>query len=285
MTASHLIDRLTRRVRALLPAPDRVVCEMRGGYRLVLHPNADRLERRLYDARTYEPATLALFDAVLRAGDTVVDVGANIGLMTLHAATCVGERGRVIAIEPHPNYHRRLVANAALNGLENVAAVRMAAGAESGQSTLYDVPSVNIGRSSLIVPDAPHAAAAMVEVAPLDAILARQRAGPVRVLKIDVEGFELQVLRGARALLAAAPIVCMEVTDGLPHGGDAPLAAHDALLATGLFAAYVFAHGKGRASPLVPVPDRAALARRRDDNLVYVPHALRDALPASLFAR
>lgn len=281
----YLIDRLLTRARALLPAPDRVECALRGGYRLVLHPNADRFERRLFDARTYEPATLALFDAVLRPGDTMVDVGANLGLMTIHAATRVGPDGRVIAIEPHPVYHRRLLDNLALNALANVDAVRIAAGDAVGEATLYDVPEVSIGRSSLIVPDVPHQAAGTVAVEPLDAILARRRAGPVRLLKLDVEGFELRVLRGAAALLAAQPIICMEVSHALPRGGAGPLAAHDAVLETGRYAAYEFARGKGRASPLTPVPDRATLARRRDDNLVYVPHALRAALPAALFAR
>jgi FkbM family methyltransferase len=278
------IERIGLRLRRMLPTPDCAVRTMRGGYRLNLRPNSDPFERQLYVARTYEPGTLSLFDKVLREGDTMVDVGANLGLMTLHAAGRVGPTGAVVAIEPHPAYFPRLLENVALNGLRNVRAVEVAAGDVTEERTIFDIPSANIGRSSLARPEVDSEPAGSVSVRPLDDILDDQKADFVRLLKIDVEGFEPQVLRGASRTIAMQPIVCMEVSAALDHGEDGPLAAHDILMSTGLYSSYGFLHGKGRASPLVEITERDRLALQMHDNVVYLPHALRGALPLELFA-
>lgn len=278
----RVIERIVAALRGLLPAPADAVVQMRGGYRLALRPAADALERRLYNARTYEAATLALFDRVLRPGDAMVDVGANLGLMTLHAARLVGATGRVVALEPHPAYHARLVAHLELNGCGNVRALRMAAGAARSSAPIYDFPEVNIGRSSLVSPGAGATASATVEVDRLDSILADVGIGRVRLLKIDVEGFEAQVLTGAAGVLAQRPVVCMEVSRTV-GSVEAPLAAHDAIMDTGAYGAWNFRDGKGRPSPLVAVTDRLQLAAQEDDNVVYIPHTERQSLPAGLF--
>lgn len=278
----RVLERIVTAFRRALPAPAEKLVQMRGGYRLALRPAADALERRLYEARTYEAGTLALFDQVLRRGDVMVDVGANLGLMTLHAARLVGSPGCVVALEPHPAYHARLVSHLALNGCDNVRALQVAAGAVRSSASIYDFPEVNIGRSSLVIPESGAPAAATVAVDTLDAILAGAGVGRVRLLKVDVEGYEAQVLAGASGLLAQRPIVCMEVSRTVTGGGD-PLAAHDMIMETGAYSAWNFRDGKGRPSPLVAVKDRQRLAAQTDDNVVYVPHAERDALPARLF--
>lgn len=245
-----------------------------------LMPAGDVHERELYQARTYEPGTLALMDAILRPGDVVVDVGANLGLVTLHAAQRVGPLGRVLALEPHPVMFQRLEQNIALNDFANVRAVNVAAGAERDRRPIFDVPSVNIGRASLISPKTPHILAGMVDVQPLDDI-ARELLS-IRFLKIDVEGFERDVVAGAREILARLPIVCMEVSAAVDHTGD-PLAAHDAIMTSGQYRAFNFSGTKARASALIEVPGRDALSTLLHDNVVYIPNDLVGELTSSLF--
>lgn len=280
----HFIDRLVLAMRMTFPAPDHSIRQMRGGYRMELRPGADPHERQLYYRKTYEPATLSLFDRVLRPGDTVVDVGANLGLMTLHAALRVGPTGTVVAIEPHPFCFRRLVRNVALNDLGNVRPVQVAAGAVPERRTIYDFPAVNIGRSSLIPASLESKPAGEVSVNRLDTILAEIGIGDVRLLKIDVEGFELEVLKGAVDTLARQPVICMEVTSALSHGAGGTLGAHDLIMSSGLYSSYNFLFGKERASPLVEISDRSRLERQVHDNVVYIPHTLRSAFPRGLFA-
>jgi hypothetical protein len=76
-----------------------------------------------------------------------------------------------VAIEPHPVLHKRLAHHVALNGLGNITTRQVAAGSARDTKTIFDVPSVSIGRSSLIDPGAEGRAVATVHVEPLDAIL------------------------------------------------------------------------------------------------------------------
>ncbi|MCA1799503.1 MAG: FkbM family methyltransferase [Xanthomonadaceae bacterium] len=279
----RVFERLVAALRGALPAPAEALVQMRGGYQLSLRPATDALERRMYNARTYEAATLALFDQVLRAGDAVVDVGANLGLMTLHAARIVGSTGRVVALEPHPVYYARLVEHLILNSCDNVRALQVAAGATRASAPIYDFPAVNIGRSSLVSPGADAKPASTVAVDTLDSILAGIGVGRVRLLKVDVEGFEAQVLAGASGVLSQRPVICMEVSRTVSSGTD-PLGAHDAIMDTGAYTAWNFRDGKGRPSPLVAVADRQRLAAQEDDNVIYIPHTERNSLPTGLFA-
>jgi len=127
MTISGEIRRIIHRH---WPLSNTVSRRMEGGYTLVLHPNADRWERKIYWQRTYEPATLALIDRCLRLGDRMIDVGANFGLMSLHASRAVGSSGAVIAFEPHPGTFKRLQGHLHLNAAHNVRAINAAAGEE-----------------------------------------------------------------------------------------------------------------------------------------------------------
>ncbi len=255
-------------LKRLLPSPEQAICTMQGGYRMALKPSADSFERHLYRSRTYEAATLDIMDRILKPGDVMVDVGANLGLMTLHASRLVGPDGLVIALEPHPQMHKRLLENISLNGFTNVRPIELAAGAAQGSATLYDVPSVNIGRSSLIQPSIAHIAGAPVEVRPLDDILVEFR--PPKFVKIDVEGFEANVLCGAARVLSQRPVICMEVSCALDHVGD-PLAAHDIVMASGAYRAYRFKRGKERPSPLVEIAARSALQGAKHENIIYMP--------------
>ncbi len=155
--------------------------------------------RRLYAYGFCEPASRAL-RALARPGDVVLDGGANIGLFTVLAATCVGPEGRVVACEPAPATMALLRENVERNGLAHVALREAALADAPGRLTLrvFDPGS---GYSSFAPADAAGAGEVEVDVTTLDD-LAGDLLDRVALVKLDVEGAELRALGGAPALLA-----------------------------------------------------------------------------------
>jgi len=138
-----------------------------------------------------------LFSRLLGPGDLLIEVGANIGAHTVHLARLVGPKGMVLAYEPQRVIFQLLCANLALNRLSNVRARRAAVGRRAGS---LKVPSLdytgeaNFGGVSL----RRVAAGEPVRVIPLDSL----RLDSLRLLKVDVEGMEFEVLSGAGQLIA-----------------------------------------------------------------------------------
>jgi FkbM family methyltransferase len=164
-------------------------------------------EWRAFFYGSWEPATAALIRKALRPGDTAIDVGANTGLHTLVMADAVGP-GRVLAIEPDAANTPRIVDNARLNGFVNITVVEAAASDSEGEATLY-APSGAFGHaySSLLVHEGNEwvlgdAKPRTVDALRLDTIVEREGLRGVTLVKIDAEGFEAAVLRGAHDLLA-----------------------------------------------------------------------------------
>lgn len=148
----------------------------------------------------YEPE-LTYLAQFLRPGETLVDAGANCGLFTVAGARIVGPNGRVLAFEPGPTVLPMLGRNVDQNGLSNVTIHRLGLGAEAGKVRLYQHPH---GASSATLGCVPGSDTPSVEIEidTLDATLARLGVERVHTIKMDVEGAEELILRGASGLLA-----------------------------------------------------------------------------------
>ena len=166
---------------------------------------------RLYGE--WAEAEIALAKVFLRPGDRVVDVGANIGTHSIAYAALVGASGEVISCEPHPYMFELLARNTQENRSSRVRLLEMAIGASPG--TLWmDLPaqeaSLNFG-SLQATATAQAADSASVRVPVARECLDNLDLGPVRLLKMDVEGSEIHVLEGASQLLSNhRPIVMAE---------------------------------------------------------------------------
>lgn len=198
------------------PRPDGpCIVQTKYGFPMIVNPRVDHgLERSLFFLGTYEAGTLNVLDAALDAGGVFLDVGANIGLMSMYAANKLRERGQVVAFEPLPNTYSLLLENIALNQFDNITPVPMAMGSTQGTVDIYDTSEVNRGAASLIKPD--HTApSAKVDIGTLDAYCEAHRIDDVACVKIDVEGWEMEAIRGASSLLARpnAPICIIECSD------------------------------------------------------------------------
>jgi FkbM family methyltransferase len=156
------------------------------------------------DALWREDELLQRMLAALAPDDVVYDVGANIGLVSLALALHGAEkRPRIHAFEPEPNNARALRANLAANSVRSIEVHERALGERAGKVTLFLDPHVGAGSHSLIRLRG-LAAETEVELARADD-LARTLGAP-KVVKIDVEGAELGVLRGMQGLLEARAV-------------------------------------------------------------------------------
>ncbi len=182
------------------------VVRARHGY-VAYNKNDIYVGRAIEKYGEYGGAEAAMLRALCAPGDTVVDVGANIGAHTLTLSRAVGERGRVCAFEPQREVFQTLCANMALNSVINADCFQLAAGAEAGHVVVphirYDLRG-NFGG----VPMNDCESGAKVPKVRLDDFLESDN---LRLLKIDVEGMEAEVIEGARRLIARfRPVLYVE---------------------------------------------------------------------------
>ena len=157
-----------------------------------------------------EPET-ALLASYCAAGAVVAEIGANIGAQSVALAKRVGPEGRLVAVEPQPFVFQMMCANLALNCLSNVDAFNCGCGSEDGTLAVPPIDYGDRGNFGLVELGAHDALPGGIEVAvkPLDALL--RPSARVDLLKIDVEGMESEVLRGARATIARfRPVLYIE---------------------------------------------------------------------------
>ncbi|HWX52670.1 MAG TPA: FkbM family methyltransferase [Solirubrobacteraceae bacterium] len=168
-----------------------------------------------------ERAVEEAFYSLLEPNSVVYDIGANIGWYSLLAARVVGPGGGVIAFEPSLANAAMVQANAAGNGLENVTVIPAAVSDRDGWATFLGRGSLE-GRLDKDDTQAQaerranrkwtHDSSAMVPVLTLDSWISSTGSEPPAVIKIDVEGAELGVLRGmAETLRSAGPAMIVEL--------------------------------------------------------------------------
>jgi FkbM family methyltransferase len=188
------------------------------------------VERSRIVAYGEEPEYLRAMLETLRPEDVLYDIGANIGLVALHAARIC----RTLAFEPDPSFFARLERNLELNPSRSVAAHPIAIGDVDGTATLFTDGAH--GRSPSLVH---HGENGTVEVLvqTLDTLAARAELPAPSVLKLDIEGAEILALRGARHVLSSrtAPrALFLEVHDSLlPAFGSSAEEVLSMLRATG----------------------------------------------------
>ena len=171
----------------------------------ILAPSNDYVGRVVYFSGDLDPKITWQCRRLVRPGDTVLDIGANVGLVTMILSRLVGSAGAVHAFEPNPILHRMLDQTIPANGATNVTLHRCALGETPGELTLT-VPRGNTGGASLVTNRLPADRVEYTTSVPVKRLPdALGSVGPIRFVKIDVEGFEGEVLRGATDLLRESP--------------------------------------------------------------------------------
>lgn len=196
-----------------------------GERQLVLALDDTQMSQRIMleefaQGRLYEAETSNFLGSVLAPGDTFIDIGAHVGYFSMLAAALVGPAGRVWAFEPEPTNFAHLLHHASLNGATHLVPMHMAAGAapavaefflnadNDGGHALWDVGQHPFNQRSRQAPRR-----LPVFVTSLDSLFALNPPATLKVIKIDAEGAEGAVLRGARELLlrTRVPFVIAEI--------------------------------------------------------------------------
>ena len=172
-------------------------------------------------AGSYEMLELDLFEALMPLARSVVDVGGNVGIYACLAARGMPS-GSVITVEPVPENVRYLATNLESNGCSgSVRVIQLAASDEAGSATIYIADAIT--NHSLSAEHARSTESFDIETTTVDLLVGDR---PVDVIKIDVEGWDAHVLRGAESTIArCSPTIFTEFSPGnLRQGGTDPVA-------------------------------------------------------------
>jgi FkbM family methyltransferase len=200
---------------------------------------------------------LELFERYVRPGDTVLDVGAQIGFYSVHLGRMVTESGYVYSFEPDPRPLEYLRTSLSVSRMDWVRAEPFALSAREGQID-FNVSPVFGWSTAVCNTHLTGLQRVSVPTVPLDTLVANGTIlGKIRLAKIDVEGFELEVLCGMRRVLRKArPILIMEVNRPmLKFQGTTPLELFE-FLTSFRYTIYKIQVNKrwGRTRPLVTLP-------------------------------
>ena len=215
--------------------------EIGGGETLAVYVNT-AFSRQWYTAARAASPEIAWIRAALRPGDLVADVGANNGFTGILFARSVGASGKVVGFEPSPANLEAARENIRLNGVPNFELVAAAVGAAPGKVSFE--PGFGNGAIARNGP-------IEVPVVTLDAHFGERR---VDLLKLDIEGYELEALRGARAVLAKRPALAIEMHVALYQDRARQVAELFELVDAGAYDASIQLEVDG---PIVPFDPKA----------------------------
>ena len=181
-----------------------------GNVQMVLDPQ-EWIQISLLSGEPQEPLTANLVARLLKTGDTMLDIGAHVGWLSLIGAKAVGPAGTIVAVDPQPYNCDRILTNAALNGFDNILVVVGAVGEKSRPVCL---PNQSVSDKALLTLAGPGvndtALRFLVQSFTLPELVEVLDIGSIKLLKVDVEGFELPVFRAAVPVLARIENVIFE---------------------------------------------------------------------------
>lgn len=257
-----LIERLPKWF--LKKARQQAVIHTRFGFKIYVEPKTDlNIENLIYERGVYEYGTVHFLQQQLKGGDGFVDVGANIGFLSMVAANCVGPNGFVHAFEPVSSTVTQLKKNVAINSAENITIYPFALGDDNGQKVIY-LEDGNKGGASISNKHSEQFVT--VDCKQLDTIITDEK---IRMIKIDVEGFELEVLKGGlNLILRDRPILIVEVSMERENEGSAGQ-IFDWISGLECYRIYKLKKGKDRPSDLEVIQRKDEIPAH--DNIICMP--------------
>jgi|TARA_R110000737_G_scaffold350964_1_gene391642 FkbM family methyltransferase len=255
----------------LLPKVEKVgeiVLTIPSGFKLQINPSKDQgVERSLFETGIYERGTLDFIKNHLNSGDTFVDVGANIGLMSIFARQAVDSNGQVWAFEANSSTFTILERNLELNDFANVLCFECGLGANRETKLLYDNWEINRGAASTVV-QGKGAKAIEISILTLDEVAEQQGIIPT-MIKIDVEGMEEEVLIGAENIIRQhRPILIVEFSE--ERGDNSREKVYNKILSLSDYDIFKLKGSKERSSKLLKINSLHDLPI--DDNVFCIPN-------------
>jgi FkbM family methyltransferase len=238
-------------------------------------PNEQAVLSFLKGGLFYEPEVAAILMRTLKPGDTVLDVGANVGFFSVLAGALIGEEGRVFCFEPDPENSFRLQENLLLNRLGTAEVINAPVSNQLGQVEFYLNKDNKGGNAlwnpglfpgndqSLIAPEA-----ISMQATTLDHVAEQHDLQKIKLIKIDTEGSEQLVLEGAEQILAGArvPFIIAELHEfGLAQNGHTQASLRCLMKSRGYD---TFALSKDGAMPIL-IPENTTLTSDYYLNILF----------------
>jgi FkbM family methyltransferase len=229
----------------------------------------------------YEIGTLDIMRNCLKAGDVFVDIGSSVGLMSITASFVVGEKGKVLSFEPDTKRYSDLLNSISTNKRTNIKTYNFGLGSEKKSIKLYKdrcSPSMIKGNNN--------AFSEIVEIRTIDEVLKIEKVCKVDFVKIDVEGFEIEVLKGAKHLLSQsnAPMLCIECSRITNKNSiNFPEAIFDFIKNINNYSVYQLTKTSSTISKLKLISDKKSL--HKHDNCYCFLNKHLKILPTSLFIK
>ncbi|MNV09142.1 cobalt-precorrin-6Y C(15)-methyltransferase [compost metagenome] len=258
--------------KRILPDPKSVgkhILKTIHGVKMLIDPSIDNgVELSLFETGTYEKGTIQLLEKYLEEGSSFLDIGANIGLMSVIASKYVGANGIVYAVEANPKTVPILQANIDLNDCKNVELIPVALSDTSGPAVLFENWEVNRGGASLIS-QSTQEQGIEVKMERLDDMFDENTA--IQLVKIDVEGFEPQVIKGGMTWFQKQqPIFIIEVSEKREkEAGPSPAEIMELVQTIGEYSFYKQKGTKERRGKLLEIKSVADLPNH--DNIICIP--------------
>jgi FkbM family methyltransferase len=217
------------------------------GFKMYLNPSVDlTIDKVIFERGVYEYGTLQFIQANLKKGDYFVDVGANIGFLSLASSKIVGINGAVKSFEPVIDTYKILKKNVLINQISTIELFHCALGSRVEEVTIYPEKS-NRGGASILNHISKNGE--KVNVRRLDDFNFIK----VNMIKIDVEGYEFEVLKGSEQTIKKhKPVLIIEYSIDRDNLGD-PTEMYSWLLDLDIYHFYKLKRGKERKSKLIKI--------------------------------
>lgn len=184
--------------------------EINCGYRMIIDKQ-DHVGRHIFLTGDYEPETTNVFVKILKDGDIVLDIGANIGYFSLLARHCVGKDGHIYSFEASPAICKMLIRNIGINSIDNVSVYNNAVIDSERNVDFYVANDSHLGISSIrSINDASYKQ--VIKGISIDSLL--DKVCNIKLIKIDIEGAEYHALKGMiKVIQRDRPYIVFELTD------------------------------------------------------------------------
>lgn len=177
-----------------------------GRYKLFIPQKRYFLSDSLFLLGEFEPNQTKIIKSLIKKGDIVIDIGANIGYYTILMSQLVGDKGKVYAFEPEEENIRLIEKSIKYNNIKNVILYPLALSDKDGEESFF-INKVNMGGHSLIKTKESVKEIKM-KIRKLDTLINEDK---IKLIKMDTEGSEKKVLKGAKKLIGKTdPILIME---------------------------------------------------------------------------
>ena len=186
-------------------------------FKIQIDPSNGFIDEQIFVSGSYEPDILAVIQEHLSIGGTYIDIGANIGQHALFAAAVVGQKGTVHAFEPIKKLSEQIRFSVEANHFTDRFKIHNLACGAIASTAHIDINTQNIGGSK--IDTTRKDSEAMIYITPADTIL--KEVPSIDLIKIDTEGFELEVLEGLQATLTKhTPSLIIEYSPSLWNNED-----------------------------------------------------------------